>query len=172
MPKNPQTDASVLSLIRLLFSTKSTFSGVFSQTFQTISHIQRPFTVLLQRAGNTCTFHASISSSCQHDGVINYQHRIPSNFVSNIFLIIALHVGRIVVKTCRPKMFLVKDVLKICSKFTGEHPCRSVISIKLQSSFIEITLRYGCSPVNLLHPFTTPFSLVHRCVAAASVFLK
>ena len=23
-----------------------------------------------------------------------------------------------------------KDVLKICSKFTGEHPCRTVISMK------------------------------------------
>ena len=30
-------------------------------------------------------------------------------------------------------MFLEKDVLKICSKFTGENPCQSVISIKLQS---------------------------------------
>ena len=39
------------------------------------------------------------------------------------------------------------------SKFTGEHPCRSVISIKFQSSFIEITLWQGCSPVNLLYIF-------------------
>ena len=31
----------------------------------------------------------------------------------------------------RPEVFLIKGVLKICSKFTGEHPCRSVISIKL-----------------------------------------
>ena len=30
-------------------------------------------------------------------------------------------------------MFLEKGVQKICSKSTGEHPCRSVISIKLQS---------------------------------------
>ena len=44
-----------------------------------------------------------------------------------------------------------KGVLKICCKFAGEDLCRSVISIKLQSSFIEITLRHGCSPVNLLH---------------------
>ena len=29
-------------------------------------------------------------------------------------------------------MFLGKGVLKICSKFTGEHPCRSMISIKLR----------------------------------------
>ena len=28
---------------------------------------------------------------------------------------------------------------------------------KLQSNFIEITLRYGCSPANLLHILRTPF---------------
>ena len=55
-------------------------------------------------------------------------------------------------------MFLAKDVLKILSKFTGKHPCRSVISIKLLCNFIEITLRHGCSPVNLLHIFRTPFT--------------
>ena len=48
-------------------------------------------------------------------------------------------------------MFLTKSFLKICNKFTGESPCRSVISIKLQSNFIEIAHRYGRSPVNLLH---------------------
>ena len=50
-----------------------------------------------------------------------------------------------------------KGVLKMCSKFTGDHPCPSVISVKLHSSFIEITLRRGCSPVNLLLIFRTPF---------------
>ena len=55
------------------------------------------------------------------------------------------------------EVFLGKGVLKICNKFTGEHPCRSVISIKLQSNFFEIALRHGCSPVNLLHIFRTPF---------------
>ena len=29
---------------------------------------------------------------------------------------------------------------------------------KLQSNFTEITLRHGCSPVNLLHIFRTLFS--------------
>ena len=43
------------------------------------------------------------------------------------------------------------------SKVTGEHPCRSVISIKLQSNFIEILLWHEFSPVNLLHIFRTPF---------------
>ena len=54
-------------------------------------------------------------------------------------------------------MLLRKGVLKICSKFTGESPCRSAISIKLQSNFIEIALRHGCYPVNLLHLYGTPF---------------
>ena len=54
-------------------------------------------------------------------------------------------------------MFLRKGVLKICRKFTGEDPCRSVISIKLQGDFTEIALRNGCSSVNLLHISRTPF---------------
>ena len=54
-------------------------------------------------------------------------------------------------------MFLRKSVLKICSKFTVGHPCRSVISIEWQSNFTEIELRHGCSPVNLLHMFRTSF---------------
>ena len=45
----------------------------------------------------------------------------------------------------------------MCSKFTVEHPCRSVISIKLQNIFIEITFRNGCSSENLLYIFTAPF---------------
>ena len=46
-----------------------------------------------------------------------------------------------------PKVFLGKRVLKIF-----------VLKIYvLQSNFIEITLRHGCSSVNLLHIFRTPF---------------
>ena len=56
-----------------------------------------------------------------------------------------------------PKVFLKKSVMKIYSKFTGEHPCQSVISIKLLCNFIEITFRHACSPVNLLRIFRTPF---------------
>ena len=33
----------------------------------------------------------------------------------------------------------------------------NVISIKMQSNFVEIKLRHGCSPVNLLHFFKTSF---------------
>ena len=42
--------------------------------------------------------------------------------------------------------------------FTGEHPCQSAISIKLQSIFIEIVLRHGFSPINLLHILRSPLS--------------
>ena len=50
-----------------------------------------------------------------------------------------------------------RGVLKMCSKFTGEHPCQSAISIRLLCNFIEVTLRNGCFSVNLLHIFLTPF---------------
>ena len=60
-------------------------------------------------------------------------------------------------RSSHPDVFLAKGVLKICRKFTREHPCRKVISIKLQSNFIEITLQHGCSPVDVLHYFRTSF---------------
>ena len=62
-------------------------------------------------------------------------------------------------RSSRPKLFLGKYVLKIYSKFTGEHPCQSMISKKLQSNFVEITLSHGCFPVNLLHIFRTPLKI-------------
>ena len=36
-------------------------------------------------------------------------------------------------------------------------PSRMATSVKLLCDFIEIALRHGCSPVNLLHIFITPF---------------
>ena len=70
-------------------------------------------------------------------------------------------------------MFLRKGVLKICSKFTGEHPCRSMTSIKLKSNFIEIALRHVCSSVNLQHIFRTPFQQsTSQLLLRKYVFLK
>ena len=60
-------------------------------------------------------------------------------------------------RSSHPEVFLGKVALKICSKFTGKQSCRSAISIKLLCNFIEISLRHGCSPVNLLHVFRTTF---------------
>ena len=55
------------------------------------------------------------------------------------------------------EVLLGKGVLKVRSKFIGEHPCRSGILIKLLSNLNDIRLRHGCSSVNLLHVLTTPF---------------
>ena len=53
-------------------------------------------------------------------------------------------------KSSLSEVFLRKGILVICCKFTGERPCQSAISIK-------ISLRHGCSPVDLLHIFRTLF---------------
>ena len=50
-----------------------------------------------------------------------------------------------------------KGVLKLCGKFTGEHTCRSAISVKMLSNFIGIALPHGCSPVNFQHILKTSF---------------
>ena len=50
-----------------------------------------------------------------------------------------------------------KDVLKICSKFTGEHPYQIVISIRLLHNFNGIALWHECSLVNLQHLFRNNF---------------
>ena len=60
-------------------------------------------------------------------------------------------------RSSHPEVFLRKGVPKTCSKFTEKHPCQSAISIKLPSNFIEIALRHGRYPLNLLHIFWTPF---------------
>ena len=54
------------------------------------------------------------------------------------------------------EVFLGKDVLKIYSKFTREHPCLSVVSMKFLYSFIEIIYGMGFL-VNFQHISITPF---------------
>ena len=48
-----------------------------------------------------------------------------------------------IITRSHPEVFLEKVALKICSKFTGEHPCRRAILIKLLCHFSEIALRHG-----------------------------
>ena len=55
------------------------------------------------------------------------------------------------------EVLLGEGVLKVCTGFVWECPCRGAILVKLQSNFIEITLRHGCSPVGLLCVFGVPF---------------
>ena len=63
-----------------------------------------------------------------------------------------------ILRSSRQEMLLVEGVLKICSKFTGEHPYRRVTPLNLLCNFIELTLWYGCSPVNLLYIFRATFT--------------
>ena len=72
------------------------------------------------------------------------------------FYIFRSHFIYEVISICSPsQVFQLKGVLRICSKFTGEHPCRSAISVGLLCSFIQIALWNRCSPVNLLRIFRT-----------------
>ena len=80
---------------------------------------------------------------------------------------IILYIFRISLCVMSP---LRKGVLKTCSKFT--QPCRSTISIKLLCNFIEIALTHGCSPINLLQIFRTPFLKVAPRVEKNEVFKK
>ena len=43
----------------------------------------------------------------------------------------------------QPEEFFGKGVLKICSKFTGKHPCWSKISIKLLCNFLKLYFGMG-----------------------------
>ena len=66
------------------------------------------------------------------------------------------------------EVFYEKGVPKICSIFTGEHPCQSVISIKLQSNFMEMTLWHVCSfSCKFTAYFQNTFYYVHLWVTAS-----
>ena len=94
-----------------------------------------------------------------HVSILHYKDKLKVQHICcalMLHLCIALFLGRSY-RSSHSEVFLGKGVRKICSKFTVEHPCRNSILIKLQSNFIEIALWHGCSPVNLLHIFRTPF---------------
>ena len=60
-------------------------------------------------------------------------------------------------RSSHPEMFLGKCSKNMQQIYRWKNPCRSVVSMKLLCNFIETTFRHGCSPVNLLHIFRTPF---------------
>ena len=66
------------------------------------------------------------------------------------------------------KVFLEKCVLKICSKFTGEHPCRSAISIKLLCNRAS-TWVFSCK---FAAYFQNTFYLEHLWVAASDSYFS
>ena len=71
-----------------------------------------------------------------------------------------------------PDVFLGKGVLKICSRFTGEHPCRSVISIKLLWNKVAKQLYWNHTAAwvfscKFAAYFQITFSLEHLWMAAS-----
>ena len=68
-----------------------------------------------------------------------------------------LYLGTIFYKSIPPEVFIEKGILKICRKFTGEHLRQSVISIKLESIFIGITLRHWVHFYKFAAYFRSPF---------------
>ena len=55
------------------------------------------------------------------------------------------------IRSSRPEVFLGKGVRKFAPNLQENNHA------EVRSNFIEITLRHGCSPVNWLHIFRTPF---------------
>ena len=83
---------------------------------------------------------------------------------SNIFVVIQTYVLPLLkisqLTEAAVQVFLGKRVPKISSKFKGEPQCRSVLSIKLHATLIEISLQHGYSPTNVLHIFGTSGGLL------------
>ena len=83
-------------------------------------------------------------------------------------------------------MFLGKAVLKICSKFTGEHPCWSAISTKLNKVLQSFSIKFfflrtpldGCLWTIIEHcfkSFVNPFFLIwinFYCCKYSSINLR
>ena len=87
----------------------------------------------------------------------NYKNKILSPLMTNVRQVPKRVSYTFIFRSSSLVVFLGKGVLIICSKFRGENPYRNVVSIKLQSNFIEITLRHGSYPVNLVHFIRTTF---------------
>ena len=92
------------------------------------------------------------------DEIIDTTKTVPTNFnEKKVTCILKISLFYSLFRSSHSEVFLRKSVLKICAKFTGEHSCQSATSIKLQSKCIEVALRDGCFPLNLLHVFRIPF---------------
>ena len=63
----------------------------------------------------------------------------------------------LIFKAAVQRCSLEKVFWKYATKSQEYTHCWSAISVKQQKNFVEITLRHGCSPANLLHVFRTTF---------------
>ena len=82
--------------------------------------------------------------------IISLQYQIFPKKSQDLFV----HSFQAVFRSSPSAMFLGKCVLNICSKCTGQHPCRSAVSIKLLCTNCTPAWVFSC---NLLHIFRTLF---------------
>ena len=113
--------------------------------------IPRSFTLKSQflekiRDGTVVLWEHSTASLLLFFGYLNSKDKIGKINLNYDYLEAAIE------RCSQKKMFW-----KYAANSQEKRPCRSKISIKLESNFIEITLGHGCSPVNLLHIFRAPF---------------
>ena len=80
-----------------------------------------------RKYGEISAFYAVLKTNSKSLFVSRLQNILKTlldlNIISSLFSLIMF-------RSSHPEVFLGKGVLQICSKFTGEHPCQSVISIE------------------------------------------
>ena len=77
-----------------------------------------------------------------------------------------------IVRKQPPRGVLKKGVLKICSKFTGEHPCQSVTSKKLQINVIAGWLLLTVPLSGIILRFIIQFSTTKSCFWLFNTLLR
>ena len=116
------------------------FSSVFKKHFWRSLQWSLDFTVSIELGESAFVLERNLNRFTQ----------VPSSYNDDIMSILKVNLDWMEAfeSSCSSifqEVFLLIGVPKICSKFTEEHPFGSVISIKLEINFIEITLPHGCS---------------------------
>ena len=138
----------------MVFPTKSDIIYTFSTwyIYQTSSYIRRTFVITIKTIDLICLYYyfcyfclctwmnRQIFKWMKHLCKIVTQFYRPTKWNHESWGKNLLHFFIHVERSSPSKVFFQKGVLEICNKFTGEQSCGSVISINLQSNFIEITL--------------------------------
>ena len=93
----------------------------------------------------------------QSDSNLEAVEPYPSKRTTNLFFHKKEHLRIRFFQKQPPKGVLKKRCSGNIQQIYRRNPCQSAISHKLQTQ-VEITLWHGCSPVNLLHIFSTDFS--------------
>ena len=120
------------------------FQNFWSSCFFSLNNLQLFLTTSQSKFGN----YKTEDSTCFNDLMLYY---VDVSRTGLLWKLNETYLRTSCFRSSPAEVFIGKGVLKICSKFTGKHPCWNVVSVKSLCSFIEITRRHGRFPVNLLH---------------------